>query len=83
MALMTFAKFPQIMRVKAGLLFVVNDAFVAEEYTRDQILELWDAFKPDLKRMDASYDTDVWNPNPTPLCGWCPVRTCDFWKERR
>jgi hypothetical protein len=83
MALMTFAKFPQINRVKAGLLFVMHDAFTTEEYTRDQIPALWDAFKPDLMRMDASYNTDVWNPNPTPLCGWCPVTTCDFYKERR
>jgi hypothetical protein len=83
MALMTFAKFPQINRVKAGLLFVMHDAFTTEEYTRDQIPELWNAFKNDLARMDASYENDVWNPNPTPLCGWCPVTTCDFYKERR
>lgn len=82
MALMTFAKFPQIMRIKAGLLFVMHDGFVTEEYTRDQIPVLWDAFKSDLARMDASYENNVWNPNPTPLCGWCPVTTCDFHKGR-
>jgi hypothetical protein len=83
MALMTFAKFPHINRVKAGLLFIMHDGFVNEEYTRDNIPALWAAFKPDLARMDASYKNDVWNPNPTPLCGWCPVTTCDFYKERR
>lgn len=83
MALMTFAKFPQINRVKAGLLFVMHNAFTTEEYTRDQIPELWKAFENDLARMDASYENNIWNPNPTQLCGWCPVTTCDFYKERR
>ena len=83
MALMAFAKFPQIMRIKSGLLFVMYDSFMDEEYTRDQIPDLWGAFKPDIQRLDASYDTNVWNPNPTGLCSWCPVTTCEFYKERR
>ena len=83
MALMAFAKFPEIKFIKAGLLFIVQDAFITEEYKREEIPSLWAAFKDDLKRLETSYETDVWNTNPTPLCGWCPVNTCDFHKERR
>jgi len=82
MALMAFAHYPQIQRIKAGLLFVVHNSFMTEEYTRDDIPQLWDAFYPDLNRLDTSYIKDVWNPNPTPLCGWCPVNTCPHYKER-
>jgi hypothetical protein len=53
-----------------------------EEYTRDQIPKLWKYFESDLERLKHSYENDVWNPNPTPLCGWCPVKTCEFHKER-
>jgi hypothetical protein len=83
MALMAFAHFPQLQKIKAGLLFIVRNSFVDESYTRDQIEELWGHFRPDLFRLDASLTSGVWNPNPTPLCGWCPVKTCEYYKERR
>jgi len=82
MALMTFAHFPEVQKIKAGLLFVMHDSFLSEEYTRDSIPELWKQFKPDLERLQLSYENDVWQTNPTPLCGWCPVKTCEFHKER-
>lgn len=82
MALMTFAHFPEVQKIKAGLLFVMHDSFLSEEYSRDSIPELWKQFKPDLERLSISYENDVWQTNPTPLCGWCPVKTCEFHKER-
>jgi len=83
MALMAFAKFPSIQRIKAGLLFIAHNGFTEEEYTREDISDIWAVFHQDLRRLDASYETGVWNPNKTPLCGWCPVRTCEHYKERR
>jgi hypothetical protein len=82
MALMTFAHFPDVNKVKAGLLFVMHESFMDEEYTRDQIPKLWSYFENDLERLSLSYENDTWQANPTPLCGWCPVRTCEFHKER-
>jgi hypothetical protein len=83
MALMAFAKHPEVNRIKAGLLFVVHNSFMTEEYQRSEIGKLWDAFNGDLTRLSSSFETDVWNPNPTPLCGWCPVTTCDHYKDRK
>jgi len=82
MALMTFAHFPKVQKIKAGLLFVMYESFVDEVYTRDQIPKLWSYFENDLERLRLSYENDTWQANPTPLCGWCPVRTCEFHKER-
>lgn len=82
MALMTFAHFPEVRVIKAGLLFVMHESFMDEEYTRDQIPKLWSYFSTDLERLKISYENDIWNPNPTPLCGWCPVKSCEFHKER-
>ena len=82
MALMTFAHFPQVNKIKAGLLFVMHDSFLAEEYDREEIESLWGHFKSDLERLKISYENDVWQTNPTALCGWCPVKTCEFHKER-
>ena len=83
MALMTFAHFPQVQTIKAGLLFIAYDSFMDESYKREDIDTLWTHFHQQLAKLDTSYASDVWNPNPTPLCGWCPVKTCDYYKEKR
>lgn len=82
MALFTFSHFPEVQSVKAGLLFVVYDVFITEEYTREQIAELVSCFTPDLQRLTAAMQNGVWNPKPSGLCGWCPVKDCEFHKER-
>lgn len=82
MALMTFAHFPEVSVIKAGLLFVMHESFMDEQYEREDIPKLWKAFEGDLARLQLSYDNDTWQANPTPLCGWCPVVTCQYHKER-
>lgn len=82
MALMTFAHFPNVNNIKAGLLFITKNAFVPEAYTRNDVDKLWNTFTPDLERLGLSYENDTWPPNPTGLCGWCPVDSCKFHKER-
>lgn len=78
MALMTFAHYPEVQTVKGGLLFLMNDVFIPEEYERSSIGESWGYFTPTLARLQNSYDTDVWPPNTTPLCRFCPVSSCEF-----
>ena len=82
MALMTFAHFPEVERIKAGLLFVMHNTFVTEEYSREGIDELWECFAPDLMRLDIAYQRNSWSPKAGPLCGWCPVSSCNFYRER-
>jgi hypothetical protein len=78
MSLMTFAHFPDVKVVKAGLLFLMHNNFMPEEYHRDDMDKSWDAFKVPLTRLENSFDTNTWLPNPTPLCKFCPVKTCEF-----
>ena len=78
MSLMAFTHFPDIQKIKAGLLFVMHNAFVTEEYHRRDMDKSWGMFEQPLKRLENSYETDVWQPNPTPLCGWCSVDSCEF-----
>jgi RecB family exonuclease len=82
MALMTFAHFPEVNNIKAGLLFVKDDVFTTEVYTRDDIPKMWKPFDESLERLRLSYENDMWQANPTGLCGWCPVRTCEHHRER-
>jgi len=82
MALMTFAHFPEVNTIKAGLLFVAHNSFLPELYRRDQIDDMWKTFDGDLQRLNLSTVNDTWQANPTGLCGWCPVNTCEFHRER-
>jgi CRISPR/Cas system-associated exonuclease Cas4 (RecB family) len=82
MALMTFAHFPEVQHVKAGLLFILHNNFMPDEYHRDDIEKLWEAFTPDLERLRVSHEINLWQANPTPLCGWCPVTACEHHRSR-
>lgn len=83
MALMTFHRYPEINFIKAGLLFVMHGVFIDEQYHRHEIPKLWDNFTLDTSRLKVAYETGNWPANPTPLCGWCPVDTCEFYKPKR
>ena len=78
MSLMTFAHFPRVNKIKAGLLFVMHNSFITEEYKREDIEKSWGKFEGPLTRLDKAFETNVWPCNPTPLCGYCPVKTCDY-----
>ena len=82
MALMTFTHFPDVQKIKAGLLFVMHNSFISEEYLRKDMDKSWSMFEQPLKRLEMSYDTNKWMPVSTPLCGWCPVESCEFHKGR-
>lgn len=43
--------------------------------TRARIAEMWNA----VTVLDPEKE---WLPTPNPLCGWCPVRSCEFNKAR-
>jgi len=78
MALMLFTYFPDVKKIKAGLLFVMHNSFISEEYLRKDMDKSWAMFEQPLKRLETSYDNNKWQANPTPLCKWCPVESCEF-----
>jgi CRISPR/Cas system-associated exonuclease Cas4 (RecB family) len=82
MALMTFAYFPEVKSIKAGLLFVLHNTFIDESYKREDTDKLWSVFEPDLKRLEIAFENSVWPAKPGGLCGWCPVSNCKFYREK-
>jgi len=82
MALMVFAHFPHIRKVLGGLLFVVKNDLVKASFLRGEAEEYWWDYRERVARIEQALDSGVWNPKPTPLCGWCVVKTCEFNKKR-
>ena len=78
MALMIFAHFPTVQCVKGGLLFVVHNSFMPEEFLRSKADSYWSEFAIDLTRLEMSVEKNWWPMNPTGLCKWCPVDHCEF-----
>lgn len=77
MALATFAHFPKVQEVRAGLLFVVADAFIKQEYEVASRDERWAEWYKRYAAMEKAHDTEVFNPRPMGLCrAHCPVLEC-------
>jgi hypothetical protein len=78
MSLMVFANFPHIRQVNSALLFVVKETMVKHKMTIDEAPAAWQRYRERVAKLAACHANDVWNPTQTALCGWCPVRTCEF-----
>jgi hypothetical protein len=82
MALMVFVHFPHIRKVSGGLLFVVKNDLVKASFLRGEAEEYWWDYRTRVARIEKAHETGVWNPKPTPLCGWCVVKTCEHNRKR-
>jgi len=82
MSIMVFAHHPHIRKINSALLFVVKDDMVKISMTLDQAEGEWWQYRQRVARIEQAHETGVWNPSPTPLCGWCPVTTCEFNTKR-
>jgi hypothetical protein len=78
MSLMVFAHFPHIKRVHSALLFVVKNSMTKHEMSVEDIEPAWWNYRERVAKLNAVFAADVWNPNRSPLCPWCPVTTCEY-----
>jgi len=78
-----FSHFPEVMKIKSSLLFVVSGDLIAKKHVITERSEYLSVFDEQLDRLDAAMENGVWNAKTSPLCGWCPVTTCEHWKPRR
>ncbi len=77
MAMAVFLHFPDIKKVKAGLVFVVSNDLIKETYNEFDEQELWIKWQGKYNTMKAAADTNVWNPRPSGLCKrHCQVTVC-------
>jgi len=77
MAMAMFKHFPNINKVRGGLLFVVSNDLIKGTYeAKDQGL-MWEKWLRDYESMETAFENDVWNTNPSGLCrAHCVVLEC-------
>ena len=83
LAASVFLHYPQVTKLKSALLFVVSNEFVNKDHNSQHKLAYFEHVKYDLERLEKAMETGVWNAVSGPLCGWCPVKTCHNFRERK
>lgn len=79
----TFAHYESVQVVSAGFIWLKDKKVDKETYTRQDVPKIWDKFLPKVRKLEVAYEKDVWPCKPSGLCrGWCPVKTCEFYKNK-
>jgi hypothetical protein len=78
-----FIKHPELETIKSALAYVVSNEFPKKVHKREKLDEYMSVFDDQLDQLDAAMENGVWNAKTSPLCGWCPVTSCEHWKPRR
>lgn len=78
-----FSHFPEVAVVKSALAFVVSGEFIPKTHVRVEKVKYLGVFDPQLEALEAAQDNGIWNAKSGPLCGWCPVESCEHWRPRR
>jgi hypothetical protein len=78
LSLAIFKHFPQVETVKAGLLFVVANDFVKQEYINDEGKgKAWLKWLETTNTLESCMENNVWNAKPNFTChAWCPIIDC-------
>jgi RecB family exonuclease len=79
---MVFSHYPNVKKVKGALVFLVADAVVQADFTREQYAEIMSKWAGKASMIESSLESGVWNARPSPLCGWCPVQDCAHHRSR-
>ena len=78
-----FIHYPEVETIKSALLYVVSQDMPRKIHHRQHLPTYMSVFDTQLDQLEAAMEHGVWNANPSGLCGWCPVETCEHWRPRR
>jgi hypothetical protein len=78
-----FAHYPEVNHIKTNFIWLKEKKTDGKEFHRDELPVIWRDFLPKVAKLESAYERDSWPAKPSGLCrGWCPVKTCQFYKDR-
>lgn len=75
-AAVVFQSFPQVQLARTAYVYANHDKIVPFDFKREESTDIWNHFLPDVNKLAQAKVRDEWPKRPNPLCGWCPVTTC-------
>lgn len=82
MAAATFTHFPEVQEIKSALVYVISNDFISKKHSRKLHKSYYATFEEPLQRLAVAEEEGVWNANSGPLCGFCPVKSCEHYRGR-
>ncbi len=68
-----------VKKVKTAFIWLAHNKVTKEEFTRDDLPEIWGDFAARARRLEVAAQQNKWPPKPSGLCkAWCHVMTCEF-----
>ena len=82
-----FQHYPEVQNVHTKFLWLqelgTDKQSTRQSFNRNEKFAIWDKFNPTVDRIQEAYEHDVWPKRKSGLCGWCPVKDCENWYQRR
>lgn len=79
-----FAHWPDVTKIHTNFVWLKDKKIDKDVIEREQIGPVWQAFTQRVHTLEEAYAKDKWPKRPSGLCrGWCPVKDCEFWEEKK
>lgn len=79
-----FAHYPQVNMVSTGFVWLKDQKIDKTSFHRSDVSTIWLEFLPRVRKLETAYEKDKWPERPSGLCnGWCPVKSCSFYKAKK
>ena len=83
-AIWMFVNYPEVNLINAQFYWTVDQTMTRKVWARSEMDTLAGMYAPQLEAYVHSFKTDTWPMKQSGLCkGWCPVKSCQFWEERK
>lgn len=75
-AMLVKANFPKVEKITGAFVWL-KDNKLGTVYDLSNTSRAEAGTRAAMKTMQTYHDSDYWPTTPNPLCGWCPVKTCE------
>ena len=73
---------PEIEEFETLLVFTGHLKIERKTYSRADLVGVWNDLLPRVAKITEARDTTTFPAKESGLCGYCPVNTCPYWRER-